>query len=1131
MEFFKILDYTLQRINDPDPFEEILYDCFSKIGDLLDVEQVIGISNRKGDNILAHWSDNVSAVDKKIDLVDLSTLSPLLLKKLNFGIVISDNESEHIDSSNDVEILKNLVPIENLCSLMMSPIIVDKNIWGYIIILQTKFQRIWSDKEYQMLKSLSTVFANRIFSFKKEKTIRAKKIAKDNDTISYNFINNLAKTSKIDDFFNIICHYIKDFSLADGVFLYCNSSTDYNLRAQINSTKAYDPVKYFPSTQLDVFDNYWNKVIDLDVANTLEIFPIVDGVDAQYIPLKLIGIDREIFIILAWNEVINSNVKDVVNQINRIFNICLDLVARFFPLDTDEGKYSSSQRHQMISEAFMMKNKYTLWTFNMKTMTLRAKYENNGIIIPFTKKLTQLDFQNFAEAESNIWMLLYNMLYNSKQDWNVFEGLQHYKNGRDDLIRVTSLIVERDEFGFPSEIVGANQSIDVGNPDNNKEDYYQQVFTNVLPMALMGKWTYDVKKRIFYWSSELKQLLDIDINYCSYEEGLTILASSETKSEISSAFFKAFAGLSELNFYSEKTVNSKKRYYHLKAESLSNNKGEIYLLNGFVQNVTNFKELEKRAKQSESELFNHITMLKNLLNMAPFGMQVKNVIGYNPGEYPYYMCNITAAEMFQHETNNYIIGKTDKDLLSHDELVESVISDAKIISSRSKSNVEIKEIINVYGEKRRIEKLKIPVIDSDGEVASIAILLLDITNFYQEQLEQNANQNFSMISAIASNIGAEFKDIIHRAAGYGEILDEKLEELPNSTKVDSIYQIKDLLLGCNLDLEVIANRLLDFDFNEDNFKLKKINFKEFLKKSPRKELFNLGRNIEVALLSCKELIEIEADENLLDIIASDLINNMVRTIDNSAKIEVSLSTKNLGGISRIFPLFKNEKYACVSFDIKGVGIFGKNISNILKQGLYVYNIDSLSLIEAYAFVRKHKGDFRYVEENSDGNALFEIYFPLFNEKTSDKTSKKISNSPKEYVLESNDNEINTILYAESQEKIRNITKNAIRKVGYDVLVAKDGDEVLKLFEENAGIIDVVVLDVSMPILGANEIYERLHSVDSHLPIIFTTGFSKQRLEKDFMINIDLDKVLYKPFSYKELLSLIRSCINDNNKRN
>lgn len=110
----------------------------------------------------------------------------------------------------------------------------------------------------------------------------------------------------------------------------------------------------------------------------------------------------------------------------------------------------------------------------------------------------------------------------------------------------------------------------------------------------------------------------------------------------------------------------------------------------------------------------------------------------------------------------------------------------------------------------------------------------------------------------------------------------------------------------------------------------------------------------------------------------------------------------------------------------------------------------------------------------------------------------------------------TILYAEDEASLREITLNILKGFTKKQFVAKDGQEGLDLFKENEEEIDLIITDVNMPHMNGLEMIKEIKQINPNIPIIVATAFSNTEYLLE-AIDIGVDKYVLKPIDMKKLL--------------
>jgi DNA-binding response OmpR family regulator len=113
----------------------------------------------------------------------------------------------------------------------------------------------------------------------------------------------------------------------------------------------------------------------------------------------------------------------------------------------------------------------------------------------------------------------------------------------------------------------------------------------------------------------------------------------------------------------------------------------------------------------------------------------------------------------------------------------------------------------------------------------------------------------------------------------------------------------------------------------------------------------------------------------------------------------------------------------------------------------------------------------------------------------------------------------TILIAEDQVDIAKLLKKGLTEEGYQCLVVKNGEEVLKLVKHNS--ISLILLDWMMPKLKGIDVCKQLRSEHISIPIIFLTA--KDTVEDTIEgLKSGANDYIKKPFNFEELLARIET---------
>jgi len=118
---------------------------------------------------------------------------------------------------------------------------------------------------------------------------------------------------------------------------------------------------------------------------------------------------------------------------------------------------------------------------------------------------------------------------------------------------------------------------------------------------------------------------------------------------------------------------------------------------------------------------------------------------------------------------------------------------------------------------------------------------------------------------------------------------------------------------------------------------------------------------------------------------------------------------------------------------------------------------------------------------------------------------------------------NLILVVDDEEEIRLLLKEFLEKNGFAVMEAADGQQALKLAEENVP--DLVITDLLLPKEHGIDVMQNIKD-RFFLPIIAISGIYKENEIKDRLGDIYIDGFFEKPINLDKMLACIRSILNE-----
>ncbi|MCP5103530.1 MAG: PAS domain S-box protein [bacterium] len=429
-----------------------------------------------------------------------------------------------------------------------------------------------------------------------------------------------------------------------------------------------------------------------------------------------------------------------------------------------------------------------------------------------------------------------------------------------------------------------------------------------------------------------------------------------------------------------------------------------------------------------------------------------------------------------------------------------------------------KELIRKSGETIPVEINVTIVSDQDGTPKYYQSIIRDITERKRMEAEKKEleeqlfqSQKMESIGRLAGGIAHDFNNILTGIMGYAELL--KMRSFKPGTKEGHAV---DVIIKSTTRAADLTKQLLGFarggKYNPVPLKINDI-IKDSVKVSGK--IFE--KNIVLTYDLTENINTIEADKHQMGQVLTNLIINARDAMPNGGnliiKTENIFLTENYSGK---FPEIQPGNYIRISITDTGTGM-SKEIKKHIFEPFFTTKEEGrgtgLGLATVYGIVKSHHGHIAVYSEPGEGTT-FTLYFPV--------SEKNIAVAVKKDIIIVRGEAV--ILVVDDEESVRDMAEDALDILGYKVLCAGDGSEAVTIYKEKKNEIDLVLLDMVMPIMAGKETYLELKKLNPKVKVLLVSGYSQNEKATEILEEGVLGFV-QKPFGLQKLSEQISQTLN------
>jgi PAS domain S-box-containing protein len=416
----------------------------------------------------------------------------------------------------------------------------------------------------------------------------------------------------------------------------------------------------------------------------------------------------------------------------------------------------------------------------------------------------------------------------------------------------------------------------------------------------------------------------------------------------------------------------------------------------------------------------------------------------------------------------------------------------------------------------------VPLKTKTGEVIYADIYMVDRAQLAQcniRDVSERKNlqnkllhaQKMEAIGTLTGGIAHDFNNTLNVIMGYGAMVMDSL-----AADSPARENMSEVLVAANRAAD-LTRRLLVFS-RKEVVDVMTVNINALIQNLQKMLTRIIRENIEFHLELTDTLLIVSADVGQIEQVLINLASNAKDAMPEGGRLIITTGFEELDeAFVAAYGYGRPGRYALITVADTGQGMDAETQQKIFEPFFTTKELGEgtgLGLAISFGIIKQHNGYIKVYSEPGEGT-VFKIYLPLCDDAVLERT-------PEDIAAVKGGHE--TILVAEDNAALRDLSRFVLESFGYTVITAEDGEDTIAKFLENRERINLVLLDVIMPKKSGKEICAAIRKISPKMKILFVSGYTMEIISNKEWEEGDVD-FIQKPFPAKSLLSKVREVLD------
>ena len=391
------------------------------------------------------------------------------------------------------------------------------------------------------------------------------------------------------------------------------------------------------------------------------------------------------------------------------------------------------------------------------------------------------------------------------------------------------------------------------------------------------------------------------------------------------------------------------------------------------------------------------------------------------------------------------------------------------------------------------------------------------------------SQKMEALGQLTGGVAHDFNNLLTVILGSLETMQRRISDAPeekDGTAVSKVMRPIAMALQATQSAAQLTHRLLAFS-RQQPLQPKVLQINDLIAGMTEMIARTLSEAVQLETHLAPDLWLAFADANQLEIALLNLVVNSRDAMPEGGRLTIETANAQFSEHSGPAQDIAAGEYAMLAVTDTGTGMTREVMDRAIDPFFTTKGPgkgSGLGLSMAYGFVKQSGGHIRLYSEPGHGTSV-KIYLPRSREAPDATSTGRDRARPSSRALP-RARQGETILVVEDNADVRGYSVSTLLDLGYLIREAGTGPEALRLLAEEPEMrLDLLFTDVILPDgMNGRQLADRLLKLRPALPILFTTGYTRNAIVKHGRLDPDIN-LIAKPFNIDQLARKIRQLLD------